>query len=72
MSLGGALALRPARLGAYRNIACSSGKKILKISGKISNTNGDSIAAFDRAMLEALGMVALETTTPWFTGKVRF
>ncbi len=27
---------------------------------------------FDLAMLEKLGMKTVETTTPWYTGKVRF
>lgn len=29
-------------------------------------------AVFDLAMLEKLGMKTIETTTPWYTGKVRF
>ena len=29
-------------------------------------------AVFDLAMLEKLGMKTVETTTPWYTGKVRF
>jgi hypothetical protein len=49
-----------------------TGKPILKITGKISTTNRDGAAVFDRSMLEALGMTSFETTTPWFTGKVKF
>ena len=49
-----------------------TGKPILKVTGKISVTNRDGAAVFDRAMLEALGMTSFETTTPWFTGKVKF
>jgi hypothetical protein len=47
-------------------------RPILTISGKIAVTNNDGTAQFDRAMLEALGMVTVETTTPWHEGKVRF
>ena len=35
-------------------------------------TNKDNTAQFDRPMLESLGMVTVETTTPWHEGKVKF
>jgi len=54
------------------SLAAPAERPILTISGKISNTNKDGTAQFDRAMLEALGMTAVETTTPWHEGKVRF
>ncbi|NIX75664.1 molybdopterin-dependent oxidoreductase [Microvirga terricola] len=47
-------------------------KPILTISGKIDTTNKDDSAQFDRPMLEALGMVTVETTTPWYNGAVKF
>ncbi len=47
-------------------------RPILTISGKIAVTNKDNTAQFDRAMLESLGMVTVETTTPWYEGKVKF
>ncbi|WP_230533857.1 molybdopterin-dependent oxidoreductase [Microvirga roseola] len=47
-------------------------KAILTISGRIANTNKGQTAQFDREMLEALGLVTVETTTPWHEGKVRF
>jgi hypothetical protein len=47
-------------------------KPILTISGKISTTNKDGKAQFDRPMLEALGMTTVETTTPWYDGSVKF
>lgn len=47
-------------------------KPILTISGKIAETNKDNTAQFDRQMLESLGMVTVETTTPWFNGPVKF
>jgi hypothetical protein len=47
-------------------------KPILTISGKVATTNKEGEALFDRPMLESLGMVTIETSTPWDTGKVRF
>ncbi len=49
-----------------------SGKAILTVSGAISVTNHLNEAIFDRAMLEALGMEAITTNTPWSKGPVRF
>lgn len=49
-----------------------SGKPILTVSGAISVTNHLNEAIFDRAMLEALGMEEITTTTPWNSGPVRF
>lgn len=48
------------------------GKPILTIQGKIATVNHDATAQFDLAMLEQLGMVTIETKTPWFDGPVRF
>src|SRR5260370_38925780 len=47
-------------------------KPILTVSGKITITNGGGTAQFDRAMLEGLGMVSFETTTPWYKEPVKF
>src|SRR5689334_13941342 len=47
-------------------------KPILTISGNIGVTNKDGTAQFDRSMLEAVGMVAIETTTPWYAGAQKF
>ncbi len=47
-------------------------KPILTVAGMIGVTNKGNTAEFDREMLEALGMVSFETTTPWFQGKVKF
>jgi hypothetical protein len=47
-------------------------KTILTVSGKISPANIGGVVNFDRASLEALGMVAMETTTPWHKGVVKF
>ena len=48
------------------------GRPILVISGEIDSTNKDGTAQFDRKMLEDLGTVTVETTTPWHNARVRF
>jgi hypothetical protein len=48
------------------------GKPILVVSGNIAQANADGEARFDRDMLEALGTVTFETTTPWDRERVRF
>jgi hypothetical protein len=45
-----------------------SGKVILTVSGKITVTNGDGTASFDRQMIESLGLRTLRTTTTWTDG----
>lgn len=47
-------------------------KAILTISGSISEKNSPDGAKFDRAMLEKLGMVTVETTSPWYKGSMKF
>lgn len=47
-------------------------KPILTVSGKISVTNKDDTAEFDRPMLESLGMVSFATETPWYPDRVTF
>ncbi len=50
-----------------------TGRVILEIDGEISEHNREGgIVAFDRAMLEALGIVTIVTETPWTEGKVAF
>ena len=53
-------------------LASPLGKPILTISGKIQLTNNGDVAEFDRTMLEALGTVSIETTTPWYKGRQTF
>ncbi|MFC5586200.1 molybdopterin-dependent oxidoreductase [Nitratireductor kimnyeongensis] len=48
------------------------GDVILTIDGNIGATNGDGVADFDLAMLEALKSVKIRTSTPWFDGAVEF
>jgi hypothetical protein len=47
-------------------------KPILTITGKISVTNKEGAAQFDRTMLEALGETSFSTNTPWYKGPVKF
>ncbi|MBD2747458.1 molybdopterin-dependent oxidoreductase [Microvirga sp. BT688] len=54
------------------SLAMPTDRPILTISGKISVTNKDNTAQFDRQMLESMGLVTIETTTPWHEGKVKF
>jgi len=55
-----------------QSLSAPTDKPILTVSGKISTTNKDDTAQFDRSMLESLGMETIETTTPWYSGPVKF
>jgi len=57
---------------AAESLPTPSGKPILSVSGNIAQTNAGAEAHFDRDMLEALGTVSFETTTPWDKERVRF
>lgn len=46
------------------------GKVLLTVSGNIAAEN--NTVDFDRQALEALGMVSIETSTPWYKGPVKF
>jgi hypothetical protein len=50
----------------------ATAKPILTVSGKISAPSSDGVVQFDRAALEKLGLVAIETNTPWYKGVVKF
>jgi hypothetical protein len=47
-------------------------KPMLTVSGKIAASSSEDGVQFDRDALEALGMVTIETTTPWYKGVVKF
>lgn len=47
------------------------GPVLLTVKGEITETNGEGAARFDLAMLEELGVVTYETTTPWTVGKLQ-
>jgi hypothetical protein len=46
-------------------------KVVLTVSGNIAANDTQKIE-FDRQALEGLGMVAIETNTPWYKGPVKF
>ena len=47
-----------------------NGKPILVVTGNVNNGNGP--VRFSLSSLEMLGVVAVETKTPWYNQKVRF
>jgi hypothetical protein len=55
-----------------KDLAVPQGRGILTISGRIDHSNGKGVAEFDRAMLEAMPITAIETVTPWTDGVARF
>lgn len=55
-----------------QDLAVPQGRVILTISGRIDHSNGKGIAAFDRAMLEAMPTTTIDTMTPWTDGVARF
>ena len=69
LACAGALAAVSAQAGS---LGTPKEKPILTISGDITETNSPDGAQFDRGMLEALGMVTVETTTPWYKGPMKF
>lgn len=44
------------------------GPVILTITGALAHTNGDGVARFDLAMIEALEQHSRQVETPWFEG----
>lgn len=68
------IALATASLGGVPAHALDkpADRPILTVSGAIGTTNADGTAQFDRAMLEALGMVSFQTGTPWYDTPVTF
>lgn len=61
------LALAPAAAQS----AQPADKPILTVSGKIKGSTEAGLQ-FDRTALEAMGTVAIETSTPWYKGPVKF
>jgi len=70
--LFGAFALLAANLAGAGSLPEPAEKPILTVTGKISATNKDGAAQFDRAMLEALGETSFSTSTPWYQEPVKF
>ncbi len=57
---------------ARADSSSADSKPILTITGKIAPPGGATTIQFDRAAFEALGMVTVETKTPWYPGPVKF
>ena len=70
--VAGAVVLAAAFTTPAAALEAPSDKPILTVVGKIEITNNENKAQFDRAMLESLGVVKFETTTPWYKGPVTF
>jgi hypothetical protein len=70
--LFGAVALVAANFAGAASLPAPTDKPILTVTGKISVTNEDGTAQFDRAMLEALGTASFTTSTPWYKDPVKF
>ena len=57
---------------AQEALPAPTGPVILTVSGSVAVTNTEEGAAFDREMLEGLGVVEIKTTTPWTDGVQTF
>lgn len=53
---------------AQEPLPAPEGPVILTVTGNLGVTNADGSAAFDRQMLQDVGVSNLETTTPWLDG----
>lgn len=49
-----------------------TGETVLTVTGDIANSNGDGVAAFDLAMLDALERRSASMETPWTEGSTAF
>lgn len=68
----GAVGATLARSAKGGTLSAPANKAILTVAGAITNTNEGDAAAFDRSMLEALGLDGFRTATPWHDQPVRF
>lgn len=66
------LSALPALPALAGELAKPTGKVVLTVTGQIDNTNGDGVAQFDMAMLEALAQGETRTNTPWYDGEKTF
>lgn len=71
-ALMGLMGMAVASLAMADPLPSPTEKPILTIAGNISTANKNGEAQFDRPMLESLGLLTVETTTPWYTGPVKF
>lgn len=66
------LAILPVTTHAADPLPAPQGQVILTVSGNVAVTNTPEGAAFDRAMLEEIGLTELSTSTPWTDGVQQF
>jgi hypothetical protein len=68
-----ALATKPVTAeAALQALPIPTGKVVLTVSGKITNTNAGTTAVFDMPSLEGIGLTSFTTGTPWDPGKTNF
>jgi len=66
------ISLGPVSAWAAERLPSPDGQVLLVVSGAIEQTNAPGEARFDRAMLEAIGMATLKTSTVWTDGVKTF
>lgn len=66
------LAILPVTSQAADPLPAPQGQVILTVTGNIAVSNSTEGAAFDRAMLEEIGLTELSTSTPWTDGVQKF
>jgi hypothetical protein len=71
-SFFGTVVLVMANFAGAASLPEPTDKPILTVTGRITVTNKEGTAQFDRAMLEALGETSFSTNTPWYKGPVKF
>lgn len=57
---------------ALNSLPKPKGRVLLSVSGEIERTNAEGKAELDREMLESIGMVEIQTTTPFTKGSTVF
>lgn len=57
---------------ALNSLPKPKGRVLLSVTGAIERTNAENRAELDREMLESIGMVEVETTTPFTEGSTVF
>jgi hypothetical protein len=55
-----------------QNAPADDKKPILTVTGKIAGPDAEKGVQFDREALEAIGLVTVETKTPWYDHVVKF
>lgn len=68
--LAGGLAVSAAP--AAEPLAAPTGRVVLTVGGDVARTNGNGKARFDLAMIKALGIRTVRTSTPWTEGVSEF